>query len=333
MSQFALPTGSRLLIEATLAPLQGGRFQPTGFPDVGAATYTLPDGTEQLLVESAQSVANRLEAVCWDDETQQLVSSLTGLSYVRVTGVNDELLTTSVQEAHRLNSVYIENTPWFAQLKEAIAFDEKKPFSRDKLVAALARFDIGCLLHGVFLESIAGVLRIPRALSGFIEASQVGVVQSGGVKNDRVAASTDKDSTQTAKEGFGNVPFHRSEFVADKICAFFNIDLNQIRSYRLGNEVNELLYALSIFKIHKFLESGLRLRTACDLGVVSIAIKSQNLAALPSLASLEEALPRLIQAAAAKAKFETTTTAFVIAEKAPKLEKTKGGKPKAGSPA
>ncbi|WP_201789144.1 type I-U CRISPR-associated protein Cas7 [Scytonema hofmannii] len=58
-----LQNESRLLIEAELIPLQGTRFQPTGFPDLDAATYTLPgkEKTEMLLVESAQSVANRLE--------------------------------------------------------------------------------------------------------------------------------------------------------------------------------------------------------------------------------------------------------------------------------
>ncbi len=53
----------RLMVEATLEPVQGERFQPTGFPDLGPATYTLPDGTGKLLVESAQSMANRLEVV------------------------------------------------------------------------------------------------------------------------------------------------------------------------------------------------------------------------------------------------------------------------------
>ena len=34
----------RLLIQAKLRPIQGTRFQPTGFPDLGAATYDAPDG-------------------------------------------------------------------------------------------------------------------------------------------------------------------------------------------------------------------------------------------------------------------------------------------------
>ena len=32
----------RLLVEARLEPVQGTRFQPTGFPDLGAAVYDAP---------------------------------------------------------------------------------------------------------------------------------------------------------------------------------------------------------------------------------------------------------------------------------------------------
>ena len=35
----ALANEPRLLLEVPLKPLQGSRFQPTGFPDLGAATY------------------------------------------------------------------------------------------------------------------------------------------------------------------------------------------------------------------------------------------------------------------------------------------------------
>jgi CRISPR-associated protein Csb1 len=54
---------SRLLMTVPLKPVQGDRFQPTGFPSLGAATYQTSHGC-QLLVESAQSMANRLEKTC-----------------------------------------------------------------------------------------------------------------------------------------------------------------------------------------------------------------------------------------------------------------------------
>ena len=96
----------RLLMEADVKPLQGTRFQPTGFPDLGAATYTLSDGTEMCLVESAQSMANRLEAVCWDDAAEDVVPPLKGIPYVLVKQ-DGEVLTNSLLEAHRINSPYI----------------------------------------------------------------------------------------------------------------------------------------------------------------------------------------------------------------------------------
>jgi CRISPR-associated protein Csb1 len=50
----------RLLIEAKLRPLQGHRFQPTGFADLGPARYTLPDGTEMLLGACPSNTNSRL---------------------------------------------------------------------------------------------------------------------------------------------------------------------------------------------------------------------------------------------------------------------------------
>ena len=62
----SLADSRRLLIEANLQPVQGKRFQPTGFPDLGPATYQAGD-TACLLLESAQSMANRLENTIWDE--------------------------------------------------------------------------------------------------------------------------------------------------------------------------------------------------------------------------------------------------------------------------
>ena len=74
----SLRSAPRVLIEAELKPVAGTRIQPTGFPDLGPAAYDAPDGTPMLLVESAQSMANRLEAVCWDEGADDLVPELKG---------------------------------------------------------------------------------------------------------------------------------------------------------------------------------------------------------------------------------------------------------------
>src|ERR1700756_1112765 len=80
--------GPRILIEVALKPVAGTRLQPTGFPALGPATYDAPDGNggvvPTLLVESAQSMANRLEAVCWDDAAEGIAQELNGLPFVEV---------------------------------------------------------------------------------------------------------------------------------------------------------------------------------------------------------------------------------------------------------
>ena len=289
----------RLLIEAKLKPVAGTRFQPTGFPDLGPATYNLPDGTPMLLVESAQSMANRLEAVCWDAAKGDLVGPLNGLPYVAVLDRDTKTLTNSVLEAHRLNSAYIANAEGFDEIEEAVGFDEGRPFDNQKLARALLKYDVNSLLHGVFLEKIAGVVRLPRALTAFIEAQGVTVAPSGGAKVDRVK-STKGGEGQTAKEGFGNVIYHREEYCGE-ITAYFNLDLALIRGFGLGEEVEQLLVALALFKICRFLLSGLRLRTACDLELegdsAGLQVKRPSGFTLPHLDALEAALPDLIKAA------------------------------------
>src|SRR3954464_4440777 len=105
----ALKTAPRVLIEAALKPVAGSRIQPTGFPDLGPATYQDANDVPTLLVESAQSMANRLEAVCWDEGANDIAPELKGVPFVRVklAGLGDGSdTTTSLQEFHRLNSPY-----------------------------------------------------------------------------------------------------------------------------------------------------------------------------------------------------------------------------------
>lgn len=292
----------RVLLQAALKPVQGSRFQPTGFPDLGAATYQ-HGGVDMLLVESAQSMANRLEAVCWDDAAAGLAEPLTGLPYVTST-LPDGTVTNSILEAHRLNSPYIVKSKEFGVIQKAVGFEANKPFDRKKLASALLLFDPCSLIHGVFLEKIGGVVRLPRILSAFIEATNIGVVANGGVKVDRIQPSSSGDSTAygKAKDGYGNVPYHRDEYVAEKITAYFNLDLAQLRGYGLPAGAEELLIALSLYKIQKFLREGLRLRTACDLEIDNdaggVQVTRPSGFTMPSLSSLQEELPGLINGAA-----------------------------------
>src|SRR5262249_58672685 len=81
-----LNSAPRILIEVALKPVAGTRIQPTGFPDLGPAVYDAPDGNggtvPTLLVESAQSMANPLEAVCWGEGTHHIATELKGLPVV-----------------------------------------------------------------------------------------------------------------------------------------------------------------------------------------------------------------------------------------------------------
>lgn len=307
----ALSNAPRLLFEARLQPLQGARFQPTGFPDIGAAQYDGPNGEKMLLVESPQSMANHLEeGACWDKENDDWVPALKGLSVIRVKDTQGESLTNSILEAHRINSPYIlegKDKSVFNRLKEDLADMTEGIVDLQKLARVLYVLDVNALLHGVFLaksDLAGGRLRLPRALSAFIEASDVGVASSGGVKNDTVNPQGD-----TAK-GFGNVPFARDEFVSPSITAYFNLDLAQLRGYNLGANAFNLLTALALYKIRAFLETGLRLRTACDLEYTSIIGTRPQGFELPSMDSLEAVLPELVSKAAADKAFEQTTVTY-----------------------
>jgi CRISPR-associated protein Csb1 len=287
------PKPGRLLVEAELRPVQGARFQPTGFPDLGAAVYESPHGT-RLLVESPQSMANRLEAVCWDTGRGALAKDLEGLSYVRVERPDGTYLTSSVTESHRLNSPYIlEGDKVFLNtLKEETKGLDQGALERPKLAAIVFAYDACALIHGLFLaksDLVGGRLRIERALSAFIEAESVRVAASGGVKMDHVNPSGD------TSKGFGHVPFQRDEYTAERITAYFNLDLNEIRAFGLGGPAERLLVGLALYKILALLDGHLRLRTACDLELASTRVTRPEGYSLPPLSAVRQALPGLVR--------------------------------------
>lgn len=300
-----LAKAPRLLFEIPLEPLQGKRFQPTGFPGLGAATFQTSTG-QCLLVESAQSMANRLEMTIWDPARNDVIEELAGISHVRVNR-KGAFLTDTILESHRLNSPYLlegKDQTLFKKLKEEFGAMEQGPIDRKKLAETLLKYDIGSLLHGVFLakkELAGGRLRVARALSAFIEAEQVGMAASGGVKNDHVNPSGD------TKSGFGNVPFARDEFTAGKITLYVNIDLAQIRGYGLGTQVENLLILLALYKLRALLDGSLRLRTACDFSALEgdITARKPTGFLLPDTERLLDDLASAINACKDKMTSET----------------------------
>jgi len=258
----------RLLMEIELEPIQGDRFQPTGFADLGAAVYQGPNNKRMLLVESAQSVANRLEQTCLDGSGPRIAKAFEGLPYIVAKLIGDtEAETSSLVEAHRINSPYIiSNTDFKESFKKKASYSRGQPLNWKKIASALFYYDPNALLHGAFMANLEdGRVKVPRALTGFIEAEGVREAASGGVKNN-LLDPTGKIRAENYNENvYGNVPYHRMEYTADRIVAYFNFDLALLDGYGLEPEARDLLVALGLYKINRFLSSGLRLRTACDL--------------------------------------------------------------------
>jgi CRISPR-associated protein Csb1 len=261
-----------LLFEVPLKVRQGYRFQPTGFPDLGAAEFDTPEG-RSLLVESTQSMANRLEAVCWDEKSNDVIAELRGLSYVKVVikqGPESRFLTSSVIDSHRLNSPYIlesRDRSFFDTLKQELGALERGPIDRKLLARKLLKHDAGSLVHGVFLakdDLAGGRLRVARALSAFIEADGVKVAASGGAKHDHVDPTGRAYGQGGSEKGFAHVPFPRDEYTAVDITLYASLDLAQIRGYGLDDDATRMLILLALFKLRAFVDSPMRLRTACS---------------------------------------------------------------------
>jgi CRISPR-associated protein Csb1 len=274
-----LDSASRLLVEATLrvAPGSGGRFQPTGFPDLGPALYkgvrvaaneTSGNGeaetVDMLLVESVQSMANRLEEVCLQGEDYN--ADCQGIPYVRVLDGHrgNAFLTSSVREPHRLASPYVlgakkGDTVYRDEMKTALQANKQRPVHIWRMVPAIFERDPGCVLHGVFLEEIDGRIRLARLVSAYIEASAPNQANSGGVYRGEV----------TAKD---NIPYPRQEFTSTAITASFIFHQSTLRGYGLDEPKNRFLQTWALYKIDRFLHQDLRLRTACEFDVSDLKV-------------------------------------------------------------
>lgn len=289
----------RVLLDAELRPVVGSAFQPTGFPNLGAATFERPGSPPMLLLESVQSMVNHLEAVAWDRARAAPVAATAGLPYVEVRHADDDAhLTSSRQEPHRLSSPYVREavTPdgvvgvdW---LIEQLGLAEGRPLDHVRVNNAIWELDPLCLLHGVFFSDTkfrtSGNPKVRRAVTAVIEAEDVREVVSGGVKRDEVRSTADRDAKRGSSEGYGFVPFGRTEYTARTIRLSAAVDLQQIRGYGLGADETRLLTAIALWELATLLERPLRLRTQCDLEVEAVRVRRPDGFELPSAAELGE---------------------------------------------
>ena len=274
----------RTRFEVALRPVQGSRFQPTGFPDLGPALFPRPfkyaDGgtgwQDALLVESPQSMANHLEAVGWDVVDDQPLPVLRALPWVEVVAHDDgRFLTSSRLESHRLaasfiKDSYLDGVSMKDVIRERLGLKDNTPLAPRAIAAAVFALDPLCLLHGVFFAETAkvwpGQPRIARVITSVIEAHDVRRAESGGVKRDAVAHS--KGEGQDAAGGYGSIPFGRTEWTAADIVLYAAIDNAQLGAYGLSEAATALLSAVAKWEIRSVIDNGLRLRTACDLEAI-----------------------------------------------------------------
>jgi CRISPR-associated protein Csb1 len=297
-----LTKAPRLILKAELAPAIGSTFQPTGFPDLGAAEFERPSGNggppqKALLVESVQSLANHLESTAWDKAGDAPAPPLSKLPYLEVHNKEGRFLTSSRLEPHRLAGSYVRGSKVSGEnagdwMVKRVGAEKGIPLDWRALYSTLFQIDPLCLVHGVFFSDPKwkgfGNPRVRRAVTAVIEAHGTRPVVSGGVKRDDVSPTVEEG--RGSSEGFGFVPFGRTEYTAERIELAIAVDLEQIRGYGLGQAEADLLVAVALWEIRALLDKPLRLRTACDLEVASIEATRPEDWELPELGELEAAI-------------------------------------------
>ncbi|MYA43568.1 MAG: type I-U CRISPR-associated protein Cas7 [Gemmatimonadetes bacterium] len=281
----------RVLITAEMHLAHGSFFQPTGFPDIGACIYTDGTGKRRCLVESEQSMANRLEAVCMKAPGVWREPLAGELPVIRVEDKEGHLLATNLTEPHRIASSYVleglfqtggetdengqpdnEKTTLKAKVEEHVGIDGKVwPLDeRDKLTQLVFALDPAAMLHGFqFMQWEAVGLRAARLLHARLEATLAGgdgEVHYGLVKVDGI----EPGASAAAKSNKGQSIAARARYVPESIEATFEIDVLALREKPLlaarngkaaantsrNEEARRFLLALALWKIHRFLTNA-----------------------------------------------------------------------------
>lgn len=261
-----------ITVPLTVVGDPSGRFQPTGFPNLGPALYKGADGHSYLYVESVPSMANRMEQVCWDNaktvsgkkaKIGDYNGDCQGIPYVRSEWQQNgrDVATASPLEAHRLASPYIWTSVFAQAFKEALGIDDGELIDWNWLAQLLLYVDPGCLLHGVWLSSndkdkklLSGRIRITRALEGYILAKDPNPVVVGVTKVDRINASG--GDAGDAGGGYGNIISEKTYYTSPEIKAHFCIHVNRLRQHGITDPQLSALVQWAVYKINKVLFSN-----------------------------------------------------------------------------
>ncbi|MBI4524495.1 MAG: type I-U CRISPR-associated protein Cas7 [Deltaproteobacteria bacterium] len=281
-----------IVITASLEIANGHFLQPTGFPDIDACIYRDKEGKRWCLVESEQSMTNRLEAVCMKSPGVW-IDDLKGLPVIAVRNKDGDLLTTNLTEPHRIASSYVLDGKRDDNKEMKSLFEQKlglknggdfwpldKRSDLEKLVFAL---DPGALLHGFqFVQWKFVGLRQTRLVHARLEAelADESEVNYGMVKWDAI----EPESTQEKRANKGQSIAAKSRIVPKEIAATFEIDVLGLKNLALEELQKKFLLGLALWKVGAFLNNkpsfdarsrqtgpSLRLRSDCYLRCGSIS--------------------------------------------------------------
>lgn len=236
----------RVVIDASLELANGSFFQPTGFPDIGACIFVDKDGRRRCLVESEQSLTNRLEAVCMQAPGTWRAPFDGKLPVIRVSDGSGSLLATNLTEPHRLSSSYVLEGTLNGHGKKlqdvlreqlGVSADGKRwPLDkRAKLSSVVFALDPAAMLHGFqFMQWSAVGLRQQRLLHARMEAVLAGDsdVHYGMVKVDAI----EPESSSQKMGNKGQSIAHKARLVPESINATFEIDILGLRERWLVGE-------------------------------------------------------------------------------------------------
>lgn len=284
-----------------------GPFQPTGFPDLGMATYSRPVGTDEWMatcaVESPQSLARHMSSTVWDEARLDQIELIDGLPYVRIVDTESRYLTSSRQESHRLAGAYVldgvtaDGVPGSEWLQGLLAPPEatRQPPLRD-LAAVVYELDPLALIHGSFwaIRAWRWQPKLTRAVFASLAAEDISPAVRGGVKTDRVRTLLPDGSALASGDGYGSIPHGGPQLItARRIVLNVCVDDDLLRAYGLGPARTEVLSALVDYELAAFLGDegdGLRLRSECILSV-------GDRGGIPTLAEATDRLAAAMKAA------------------------------------